>query len=425
MWLGLLLLLLLAGLSGLGLWMTQSTALDLVAGRLGHDAETLLADLDPQRRAFSTPPPAIYRQPLSGHYLVVRFADGGLLRSRSLWDESLSIEPLPPGTRALARIEGPRGQRLLLWQAGYEMGGQSLTLGVAEDISPLIERMRRFLWLGLTVALTSLGLLFLAQRMLLRRLFRPLDQVRQEVREVTLGGRQLLEQSVPQEIQPLVEEFNLLIKARQEHLQRARHAAGNLAHALKGPLTLIYQQCRGEDNTAIALQAQRMGQLIERELQRARIAASASAGRHFQPESDLKDLIATIRALYPHKALEIQCAVSAPPSLPLEQDDLLELIGNLLDNAAKWANRQILIELLVDNALRLWLEDDGPGLSETEIERLLQRGARLDEGTPGHGLGLSIAEDICRSYGGQLRLGRSQRLRGLRVELVLPLTQAP
>jgi signal transduction histidine kinase len=424
--LGLLLVLLLAGLTGLGVWMARQTAMQFVASRLAHDAEAILAAIDPQERQIARSLPAIYQQPFSGHYLSVRFNTGETLRSRSLWDEGLPAISLSPGEQTQQRLTGPRRQQLLLWSAGYQKGGQQLTLSLAEDISPLLLRFNELLRVGLLAALASAALLLLAQKLLLRRMFQRLDDVRRQVKEVTQGKRQHLDESVPGEIRPLVHEFNQLLNGLHSHLERARHAAGNLAHALKGPLSLLYQHGQRLPDSDISEQTGQMRHLIDRELHRARLAGNALAGRHFHPQADCRDLLDTIRSLYVEKSLQITSELHTPSSLPLDQDDMLELLGNLLDNAAKWADSQILLRLHIqDDRLEISLQDDGPGIPAALGARLKQRGARLDEAVAGHGLGLAIVSDVIESYGGGFAMTRSSRLGGLHTHISLPLHSKP
>ncbi|QFY89349.1 sensor histidine kinase [Magnetovirga frankeli] len=420
--LGGLLVLMLAVLLVLGLRLTWLGSLQFVATRLAHDGEAMLSAIDPHRQRLHSPLPPIYRQPLSGHYLLVRFADGGELRSRSLWDETLDPPSPALGEEQTRHLAGPSGQRLLLWSAGYEKDGLAFSLHVAEDISSLHLHFRQLLLYGLLLALAMVALLLLAQGWLLRRLFQRLDRLRGQLAEVSGGQRQQLDAPVPSEIQPLVAEFNQLLGRLQAHLVRSRLAAGNLAHALKGPLQRIAHQGRKLGHEGLQQQAEQMHHLIERELHRARLAGSAMAGRHFVAQHDLADLVEGIQALYADRQLHLDWRCQCAEQLPLDQDDMMELLGNLLDNAAKWARQRIRLRLEQDaQGLLICLEDDGPGLNASQCQALLQRGKRLDEQTPGQGLGLAIVKDIVESYNGQLQMDRSTELGGLRSRIRLRL----
>ena len=144
------------------------------------------------------------------------------------------------------------------------------------------------------------------------------------------------------------------------------------------------------------------------------------AGKHFRPEEDLADIVDTVQALYRQKALEFDLEVDASESLAVDQNDMLEMAGNLLDNAAKWAAHRVHTQLRAGNELVLTVEDDGPGIAPEQRETLLARGQKLDENQPGHGLRLAIVNDIVRQYGGELRLEDSPRLGGLRALLLPP-----
>ncbi|WJW74307.1 sensor histidine kinase [Thiohalobacter sp. IOR34] len=419
--LGLLLLLVLVVLLGIAAWIGRESAIQFALTRLQHDAEAIIGGLDMSQHRIVRALPPIYQQPLSGHYYLVRFDDGVERLSRSLWNDPriISVQELPAGSHRLA--PGPRNQQLLIWQNAYEKDGRRFTLVIAEDVAPLLSAIRRFLWIGLGASLAAVLLMLLLQRLVIRRAFARLDAAREEVRAVRSGRLDRLHTDVPAEVLPLVEELNQLLEAWKQQQARSHNALGNLAHALKAPLQLILRYGEANQDARIVEQARRMQQLIEQELKRARISGKATGGQHFQPQQDIGDLVDTIRTLYHHKALEIESRIEAPASLPLAQNDMLELLGNLLDNAAKWAERKIRIGLYSNGSLSLTVEDDGPGIDPALHEELLARGSRLDENRPGHGLGLAIVRDIVELYGGSLALDRSPGLNGLRVRVTLPL----
>jgi signal transduction histidine kinase len=420
--LGLMIVVVLVGLTGAAAWLGRESIEAFIASRLAHDAEALIGRLDTRDRNIGQALPPVYQQPLSGHYFLVRFEDGRELRSRSLWDHPWSIEPLPPGATAVTRTEGPQHQRLLVWRGGYEKQGVAFTVAAAEDISPVVHALWRFLEIGLLVAIVVAASFLWVQRALLRRGFQRLEAVRADLGRLRRGEAVKLQEEVPSEVRPLVREINELIDSWAAHLERSRNALGNLAHALKSPLGLILQHSESDPGGAtVAEQANRMRQLIDRELRRARLAGKGAAGRRFAPRRDLDDMVATIRTLYADKALELETRIEAPEHLPLDQEDMLELLGNLLDNAAKWARHRVRVELTVATDLRITIEDDGPGVEPGDAQLIAARGSRLDESVPGHGLGLAIVGDIVRLYGGRLSLDRSPDLGGLAVGVELPL----
>ncbi|MEJ2309855.1 MAG: sensor histidine kinase [Gammaproteobacteria bacterium] len=421
--LGGLVLLVLIALALAGILAVRDAADDFVTTRLEHDAEALIAMLDPEQKRFTRAVPPIYNQPFSGHYYSVRFDDGSLLRSRSLWDSDLSIGQVPTGNSRIAMDRGPRGQHLLVRTAAYRKQQQAFTLAIAEDIGDFRSTLLWMLWTAVAVVMVSVLLLLLIQKRLLRRAFRQLDLVREDVRGIGRGERAALRTDVPSEIAPLVDDFNQLLASWRAHVERSRHAAGNLAHALKTPLSLILQHARKERDATVIDQAGRMHALIDRELDRARIAGSAMAGQQFRPRADIAEITGVIRQLSRDKRLELQVEVDAPEQLPFDQEDMLELSGNLLENAAKWAQRRVRLALAAEGRMRLVIEDDGPGVDSADRERILGRGKRLDEALEGHGIGLSIAREIVELYGGSIVLERSAALGGLCVTVELPLPE--
>lgn len=398
--------------------------------RIEHDAEALLGVIGSNphgqlrmREGRITP---IYQQPLSGHYFAVHLADGQQIRSRSLWDEGLDVTPAAVGEVRVTQHAGPAGQWLLQRTAGYEKDGLMFTLAVAEDLTLMQREIARFQVMVLAVLGVALLLIVAVQRLLLRQGFRSLDRVRDELHHIAAGHRQRLEAMGPVEIQPLTGEVNRLLDRMQQRLDRSRRALGNLAHALKTPLSLATRDLdalslppAGRDR--IAGQLRRVHELVERELKRARFAGDG-AGQRFVPAAQVPDLLDALRQLYRDRALAIELAAALPDgSLPFDHEDMLELLGNLLDNACKWAAHRIVLELRLDRqGLTLRIADDGPGVDGADTRLLMRRGTRLDEQEPGHGLGLAIVRDLVDGYGGSLELTRSAGLGGLEVLVQLP-----
>jgi signal transduction histidine kinase len=429
---------LLAGISvslllafGALLWLGSLTIREVTEGyitsRLQHDSEALLGRLafGPQGQPrLSGQLSPVYQQPLSGHYFIVQ-ADGSRLASRSLWDESLPLALQPPGTSRTLRLAGPGGQRLLAIGTGYRKQGHDLTLLVAEDIAPLEARITRYQWLltGLFLALGTM--LLLALRLLLRRGFRPLHRAREELQRVADGDQAQLDEAVPDEIRPLVQELNRLLDLLAQRLARSRKALGNLAHALKTPLSLIIQdldQPAVDESRRLAALAQagRIRDLVDRELRRARIAGSGTAGQRFNSRVEVPALCELLLRLYADRRLTVDHGDLPDVPLAADREDMLELLGNLLDNACKWAESRVQIAIEVtDGTIRICVEDDGPGVSGDQLAGLTGRGRRLDESREGQGLGLAIARDIIELYDGELSLDRSPDLGGLRVQAVL------
>ncbi|MBI5462182.1 MAG: ATP-binding protein [Gammaproteobacteria bacterium] len=413
--------------------------------RLEHDAESLLASLvlrspqrdrprdrpqdhgerEPELRADRLNP--VYQRVFSGHYYRIDI-DGQVLRSRSLWDQDLNVPAVGVGTSAHLRQTGPEGQLLLMHVARYRKAGADVRIAVAEDLSPIRVEVRRFQWRYALFGIVALVLLLLLQRAILRRGLAPLSTAAQELVELERGERTQLRDSVPREVQPLVRQINRLLATLHQRLQRSRNAMGNLAHALKTPLTLLGQIADREDNFRDAVHAaqardlvEKIRTLTERELKRARLAGAAAPGGRMQLASEIEALSAVLRQLYRDRAIRIDIDIPADLHLAADREDMHELFGNLLDNACKWARSRVRVHAEPHGTgIRATIEDDGPGRDAEELERLNLRGVRVDEdATPGYGLGLAIVQDVLDHYGGTLKLGRSTELGGFRAEVVL------
>jgi signal transduction histidine kinase len=428
-----------------GAWWLGHSALHhttdaFVLSRLEHDTQALLGRLervgDAQLAARHLLP--VYHQPFSGHYFKVLTTDGEI-RSRSLWDQDLVVAPVPAGEVQTWHVGGPAEQPLLVRAAGYRVADAPVTIAVAEDLSALLGTLRGYERLFAALAVAGLLAMLLLQRFILRRSFRRLVPVYHDIAALERGTTSRLTEQVPAEILPLVRQLNGLLAVYAQRLTRSRNAAGNLAHALKGPLALMRQQLRepadarsggitGDHARRVcAAEVERITALVERELKRARIAGRAKAGSMFDPALELPDLRRLLLAMYQDKALTIDCRHALPGPIALDREDLLEVLGTLLDNACKWARHQVRCSLGPgdgQSGLRLIVEDDGPGCDDAELARIARRGERLDEQVDGHGLGLAIAREIAESYGGTLQLGRSTDLGGFLAQVELPLPAA-
>jgi signal transduction histidine kinase len=420
-------------------WITLSNTIryvaeDYILSRLQHDNEVLLAALN--FGADQKPTLAMdrinteYQRAFSGHYYLIS-SETGQLRSRSLWDTDLIIPVLAAGESLQLRLAGPQQQQLIVLTNGYSKQGQTITIAVAEDLSrieaDILDFQHRFTITAAIILLILVGI----QLFIIRSALRPLKNASKEIRDLEHGELHQLSQRVPTEILPLVEEINHLLKVLDQRLQRSRNALGNLAHALKKPLTVL-QQVRYPDsvddqsNTAqtIVTHTQEMQQLIERELRRARIAGEGPTGSHFIATNELTPLIDTLQSIYHLKKLSIEVNIPKNLVIPIDREDALELLGTLMDNACKWANQTVNLTIRADNKITIKIEDDGPGVSDALVTQLTQRGKRLDESVSGYGLGLSIAQDIIEQYQGVLELGRSDKLGGFCVTATLSIDTA-
>ena len=364
-----------------------------------------------------------YQRPFSGHYFRIELPDR-TWRSRSLWDAT----PAWPERSGLAAklLEGPQQQRLLAYRAEYRRDGQPIVISVAQDYTPILDSFARVRLSGLGLVGLALLVFLLLQRYAMALAFRPLERARQQIAQLQQGQRQQLDSQAPVELQPLVEQINRLLTQTEETLQRSRHALGNLGHALKTPLAVLGNLIQREEliahpqlHAALQEQLAQIQQRISRELTRARLAGDVLPGAHFDCGIELPALLDTLRMIHPRG---IRLSWTAPDDcrLPWDREDMLELLGNLLDNACKWTHSEVRlnIERNLDGYV-LRVEDDGPGIPPAERSRVLDRGFRLDERAEGHGLGLGIAQDILAAWHGKMSL-QDSALGGLQVRIELP-----
>ena len=365
-----------------------------------------------------------YQRAFSGHYFRIDLPERSW-RSRSLWDASPEW-PQRPGL-APGLVEGPQGQLLLAYRAAYQRDGQQIVINVAQDYTPILDSFRQVRLGGLGLVGLVLLVFLLLQRYAVHLALRPLERARQQIAQLQQGQRRQLDIQPPQELQPLVAQINHLLAHTDDTLKRSRHALGNLGHALKTPLAVLGSLVQREELAAypelqagLREQLEQIQQRVSRELGRARMAGDVLPGAHFDCDAELPALFETLKMIH-QRQLNLHWHAPANCRLPWDREDLLELLGNLLDNACKWARSEVRLEITkAAESYRLTVEDDGPGIPETQRENVLSRGTRLDERAEGHGLGLGIVRDMLAAWNGSLALEQSS-LGGLRVVIRLPL----
>lgn len=381
---------------------------------------------------------------LSGKYwsVVEPAPDGGvrpLSRSESLFD---AVLPLPaeglrvalgqPGQPYLYDAEGPDGeQRLRVMAVARTLPNRDapvifLTALDRRQIDEDAENFALLTWTALALMGAGLvGAVFIQVRVGLR----PLYDLGQEIAEVRKGRAQRLGRSYPREIAPLAEELNALLDHNQEVVERQRTHVGNLAHALKTPLAVMLAEAgsgEGELAETVRRQAAVMKGQVDHHLQRARAAARAQGtGQSTPVEEVLDELAVLLERVFQDKGVEIDWRAEDGLSFRGERQDFQEMLGNLMENACKWARARVRVaaEAAGDGRMTVTVEDDGPGLPPDQRDAALKRGARLDEAAPGSGLGLSIVDELARSYGGRVELGAA-RMGGLSARLELPRVEA-
>jgi signal transduction histidine kinase len=389
-----------------------------------------------------------FQTPLSGLYWQVRDEDRPtLLRSRSLWDGVLELpeDTLPDGGRHRHEQRGPAGEPLLVLERQVVLQPDDpsneqprrLRVAVAIDRRELARAHHAFA-ADMLPYLILLGLvLVLAAWVQVRVGLAPLDAVRLGVRLIRSGNARRLPTDYPDEVLPLAEEVNALLEAQDGAIERARAWTADLAHGLKTPLVVLAAdaarlrevgQCELADD--LDTLAQTMRRRVDRELIRARMRARVGAGQEtgparvaMDPKADLESILRrVIRALErtPNGSrLQWDLDCPAPLPVPILPEDLTELLGNCLENAANWAAGRVRVRVERGERVLVRIEDDGPGVPSAALKDLGQRGLRLDERTQGSGLGLAIAQDICEAYGSDIAFEPSA-LGGLGVNLSMP-----
>ena len=412
--------------------------------RLGVYLRTLVADVaapeEGEKVAQSLGEP-LFELPLSGWYWQVTKLSAPkpeVRSSRSLWDgglphlEDLNVQTAPDGTRK-RYVPGPEDQRLRLVERTVDLGDDGRYLvAVAGDALEIDDETQGF-DRAIAVTFGVLAIVLLITTMFQVRFgLAPLKRISASLAAIRSGSAERLQGSFPVEIAPLARETNALIDANREIVERARTHVGNLAHALKTPLSVIVNEAnaRGDDPLAVKVreQANVMRDQVQRHLERARIAARATVvGTVTEVAPVVTALARSMEKIHRDRGIAIDIEAPRDTRFRGERQDLEEMVGNLVDNACKWAQSRVAVEVLPERAeaagstLRVVVDDDGPGLTATQREQVgaARRGNRLDETKPGSGLGLSIVVDLAALYGGALTLGTAP-IGGLRAELVLP-----
>lgn len=403
---------------------------EYITTRLKHDSESLLAALNIDTSGAvnidNTRIDSIYMRPFSGHYFKIINHDTSL-RSRSLWDQDIDIQPILVGKHQRHYIEGPQQRPLLIIINAYNKSGQSFTIATAEDMSQIEAQLIRLQIYFIFAVVIFLLSLVAIQTWILHAGLRPLDKTRRELHALSQGTLTQLDKDVPAEISPLVNEINHLLKVMDQRLLRSRNALGDLAHTLKKPLTVLKQTAENETiknnpelYQSLSEQLERIQCHVTRILQRSRLAGEGPVGSLFNANEDIPPLIMTLKSIYHAKSLEFISHIPANLTIMADREDMLELIGNLLDNACKWATHTVRITLQQNQHTEINIEDDGPGVEASQLVSLTQRGLRLDEKTDGHGIGLSIVSEIIDSLGGEFKLQPSKEMGGLHIKVSLP-----
>ncbi|WP_158883419.1 ATP-binding protein [Rhodanobacter sp. L36] len=438
-----------AGFLGLvGLTMSQTIkerALSALHARLYNFAIAFITNteinrdgklLQPDNSPGSAPDPS-FSQPGSGLYAAAVGDHGYHWESLSAVGRDFSfLKPLSPGEMQWGPIDTSMG-RLYYFSYGVTLDTEhrksvGLTVMVAQTEDQFegenaVARHTLVIWLSI------LGvMLIVLQLLLLRWSLTPLRKVASDMSRVERGDSEQLDSQYPLELTGLTERINAFIDNEREQRTRYRHTLADLAHSLKTPLAVIRSQLEsvsGEDaprRSEVLDQVRRMDELVAYQLSRAATSGRQTFASAVPIAGHAEDLVQSLEKVYAAKNVLCEFDIDDGAVFYGEQGDLLELMGNLLENAFKWSSHRVLLVVKMQPpsgkqrpGLRLSVEDDGPGIADDKIEKVLQRGVRGDERVQGHGIGLSIVQDIVHAYQGELVVDRSPEFGGARFSVAL------
>ncbi|GHC18988.1 sensor histidine kinase [Aidingimonas halophila] len=403
-------------------FLLRELAKDFLGERLQREADHAVRQL--QQESETTP--AMLDSVSQGyqvfHHLYVLELDDEVSASEARWQTAL--KPYLDNTDdALIEVVWEE-HRLLVYRRGFSLDDSDGVLLVGEEFSQVEAGLDTLHWWVGAIAGVLLVLLIALNLVAVHRGLVPLKHLQGQLMELRTGRRQRLALNAPSELDGLVTQLNRFMDEIDTRLQRGRDSAANLSHALKTPLAAVTQVLRGgrpiNENRREKL-LQRLEDIhgqLEAEIRRSWIAGPSAGQLACIPE-DVHRLIDTFRMLYPDKWFHLTINAGDSACIPIERHDFSEMLGIPLDNAGKWASREIECHLSMGSGLTIVIEDDGPGISRHVLPKLAQRGVRLDESHPGHGLGLSILSQLMDRYEGGVAFDTGT-MRGLKVTITIP-----
>jgi signal transduction histidine kinase len=403
----------------------QSLVKEHVLGRLQHDAESLISvvqqNADETWIVNPTHISTVYNRVRSGHYYRIT-TQNQTIRSRSLFDFEFSSSPINEGHSNSYKMKGPGDESWIVWQQTINKNDQLLKIWVAENIAPFNQSLLRYSFYAVVIVLLALLISLYIQHKILNRAFSVFDALRYNLQLIRQSEADSSDIPVPVEVLPLVDEIKKLVAQLRHRIQRTRRAISNLSHEIKRPLQLLSLHVDAEEDKGSAHQAiHHIRAIVDRELRRAKISGSSSVGSVFRLKDEMPYLLEIMRKIYPTIAIELNTPAELN-EINLDKDDLIELLGNLIDNACKFASKNVSIQMKTSpQHFHLSIEDDGAGAGHEQLEKIAGKGVRLDETVEGHGLGLGICLDIIESYKGQLNFSSSD-MGGLKVAIEIPLS---
>ena len=376
-----------------------------------------------------------YFQPYSGWYWQINDGAKTLARSRSMWDQVFTIDKRLIGGRSqfISQVESNDNQvkiiekkKLHIIQREISFPGYKnpVTFTVSGDTQEYQENIKKF-DNTLSTILIALGVgLMIAVSLQVNFGLLPLNKIKTALFKIRNGDEKNLQDPYPLEVQPLATEINNLLEHNEKIIERAKTHVGNLAHVLKTPLAVVSNEIDGKDKI-LSNQVQLMKRQIDRYLKKAHLDSVGKVTKEKINIIELsKKMIGIFLKLYPAKDIQISSNLEKGYVLS-SFEDMEEVIGNIVENSCKWAGKRVLLEIKEsnDNNIHMVFSDDGPGLPQDKMKKVFARGFRLDEQTPGTGLGLNIVKDIVETTKGKVWLTKSSELGGLEVNIKLPLSQ--
>jgi signal transduction histidine kinase len=390
----------------------------------------LLATGEPNDLGIKLADPRFDR-PRSGWYWIIRNDEGALV---NLSDSVIGIDlpeltqPLDIMGRRTTVVEDAFGTKLRVMERAVFLNQERYFIAVSGNLSQMLEQVGIFRYQAFIVLGAVGAMLAIMSAVIARFALRPISRLSEAVEAVREGDSPEISGTYPVEIAPLAEEVNALLRSNTQIIERARSQVGNLAHGLKTPIAVLRNEA-GTEKSALAQvvtgEIEKMSSMVSTYLERARLAARTSVvGKKSDAKMVIERLCRVMDKIHRNTNVTLE-----PVDLNLawfrgDEADLEEMAGNLIDNGCKWSNSEVRVKIVTErkdraSQLLLTIDDDGPGLTAQEAEKVLRRGVRLDEKTPGSGLGLDIVKELVDVYGGSLELKRST-LGGLLVELRLP-----
>ena len=393
-------------------------------------AGALLEAGDPLSEEIALTDPRFGR-PRSGWYWAIRDSDGVLYNlSTSVVGIDLPVLMGPPDDRGRrsAILDDAFGTRMRVVERAVTLAPKTYQIVVTGNLSEILELVGNFRGQAFIV-LGAVGVMLAIMSFIVARIaMRPIDKLSAAIESVREGESVAVTGTYPREIAPLAEEVNELLRSNAQIIERARNQVGNLAHGLKTPIAVLRNEAgtsKGALADVVLSESEKMSTMVATYLERARLAARTSVvGKKADATMIMLRLARVMRKIHPDVTVAFQRPDASLPWFRGDEADLEELAGNLLDNACKWSKGQVGVRLDAERGnagtmLLIRIDDNGPGLSEEDAQKVLRRGVRLDEKTPGSGLGLDIVKELVDVYGGSLALKRSA-LGGLLVEIRLP-----